>query len=76
MALDIIAELEALIDRLETERIEYAICGGLALAIHGRPRMTKDIDVLVPRDALAPAMAIAKGLGFDMALESEEDAEP
>jgi hypothetical protein len=66
MALDLIEELGTLIDRLEAETIEYAVCGGLALAIHGRPRMTKDIDLLVPRSALPSAIRVAKTLGFDI----------
>lgn len=66
MALDLIEELGTLINRLEAERIEYAVCGGLALAIHGRPRMTKDIDLLVPRSALPSAIRVAKTLGFDI----------
>lgn len=34
-------------DRLEEDGIPYAISGALALAAHGVPRMTKDVDLAV-----------------------------
>ncbi|MBI4956022.1 MAG: nucleotidyl transferase AbiEii/AbiGii toxin family protein [Myxococcales bacterium] len=64
MALDLFAELVALANALDAGRIEYALCGGLAVAVHGAPRFTKDIDLLVlPADAVR-AKAVAKALGF------------
>lgn len=36
---------------LAEHRVEYALLGGAAMAMHGFPRMTKDIDLLLPRDA-------------------------
>jgi hypothetical protein len=30
---------------LETHRVEYMIVGGYAVAFHGFPRFTKDIDI-------------------------------
>ena len=45
--LDIYHEFERLIAALNERRIEYAVCGGLAMAIHGVPRSTIDIDVLI-----------------------------
>ncbi len=44
---DLQAELDAVTAALDASQIEYAICGALALAVHGHPRATKDIDVLV-----------------------------
>lgn len=66
MALDLIAELEAVVERFEHEGIEYALCGGLAVAIHGHPRATMDIDVLVRAEQLARALHVARQLGFDI----------
>lgn len=40
-------ELNDIIEQLEKHQIEYAVCGGLALAIHGFPRATFDIDILI-----------------------------
>jgi hypothetical protein len=65
MAFDLIAELEALVDTFEHRGIGYAICGGLALALHGHPRATMGIDILLPRDQLTVATEAARALGFD-----------
>lgn len=35
---------------LDRAGVEYALLGGAAMAIHGFPRMTKDIDCIFPRD--------------------------
>ena len=66
MALDLIAEFEALVDAFEREGIEYAVCGGLSLAIHGHPRATMDIDVLVPSAIVPRAAEVARRRGFDI----------
>ena len=34
---------------LNSRGVEYLVVGGVAMALHGRMRATKDIDVLVPR---------------------------
>jgi len=39
--------LQHLIERLEAAGIPYALLGGLALAEHGYPRLTEDIDLLL-----------------------------
>jgi hypothetical protein len=66
MTLDPVTELETLVDALETEGAAYAVCGGLALAVHGHPRATKDIDLLVPGEEVDRVIAIAKSIGFDI----------
>jgi hypothetical protein len=66
MALDLIAELEALLEAFERGGIEYALCGGLAVAVHGHPRATMDIDVLVRAEQLTSAIQVARGVGFDL----------
>lgn len=66
MALDIIAELEGLVDALAAARIDYALCGGLALGILGHPRMTKDIDLLVRSEDVQRALQVATKRGFDV----------
>jgi hypothetical protein len=35
---DLFAELKQLIQTLEGRSVDYALCGGVALAIHGAPR--------------------------------------
>lgn len=59
-------ELEALVDALAAAGVDHAICGGIAVTIHGAPRFTKDIDLLVPDEALAEAVRVARTCGFDL----------
>ncbi|MBK9034528.1 MAG: hypothetical protein IPL61_25225 [Myxococcales bacterium] len=70
MALDLIAELEGVIEAFAAAGVQYALCGGLAVAIHGYPRATMDIDVLVEPAQLALALATARGIGFDIPARS------
>jgi hypothetical protein len=39
-------ELLKIAARFERSGIDYALCGGLAVVVHGYPRLTKDIDAL------------------------------
>ncbi len=66
MTIDLIGELEALVDALCAEGIDYALCGGLALAVHGYPRATKDIDLLVRQEDCERVRKVAVRLGFDL----------
>ena len=66
MALDPVTELEAVIDAFDAAGIAYALCGGLALAVHGHPRATMDIDMLVRAEELPAAVAAAATAGFDV----------
>jgi hypothetical protein len=66
MALDLFDELNALLGALEGEGIPYAIAGAVALAIHGAPRATADIDLLVLPEALARTQAVARRCGFTL----------
>jgi hypothetical protein len=62
--LDLIAEMRALRDSLQTAGIEYALCGGLAMAVHGYPRATIDIDLLVQEEDSETILSLAENLGF------------
>jgi hypothetical protein len=57
-------ELQGLLQLLRKAKIEYALCGGLAMAVHGWPRTTMDIDILIEQKNLAAARDLAKSLGF------------
>ena len=50
--LDITDELKALVNELNRHQIEYALCGGLAMGVHGRTRATVDIDLLILSESL------------------------
>ena len=49
-SLDLFAGMTGLLQALEQRGIEYAVCGGLALAIHRVPRTTQGIDAMGPQD--------------------------
>lgn len=61
---DLYRELQAVIAALNGEGVDYALCGGLALAIYAEPRATKDIDLMIHPDDLSGVRAILRGLGF------------
>ena len=46
--MDLYEELIAILDLLAKHDVDHALCGGLAVALHGYPRFTKDIDLLIP----------------------------
>jgi hypothetical protein len=63
---DITDELRALVAALEKQEIDYALCGGMAMAVHGRLRATIDIDLLILSDSQDDVLAIAQSLGYNI----------
>lgn len=59
-------ELSQLITALDANEIEYAVCGGLSLAIHGFVRATLDIDLLIQPESLEKTYKIGAEKGFDI----------
>ena len=57
--LDITEELRDLVEMLNERQIDYALCGGMAMAVHDRARMTIDIDILIRPETLEDVMALA-----------------
>ncbi|MGI8836209.1 MAG: nucleotidyl transferase AbiEii/AbiGii toxin family protein [Pyrinomonadaceae bacterium] len=62
--LDLYEELRSLIAALDKHEIEYALCGGIAMAIFGRPRATVDIDLLILAESLDEMIEVAKALEY------------
>ncbi|MDP1797647.1 MAG: hypothetical protein Q8K78_09210 [Planctomycetaceae bacterium] len=61
-----VAELSAVVRQLEEKHIPYALCGGLAVALHGHVRATQDIDLLVlAEDVEALKQAVAE-IGYNL----------
>jgi hypothetical protein len=58
------AELQALTATLHAEDIPYALCGALALAVHGYPRATLDIDLLAQTGSAERILHRARASGF------------
>ena len=59
-------ELKTLLARLDSEKVDYALCGGLAMAVHALPRATLDIDIMIDRQDLEKVKSIAWDLGFEL----------
>ena len=64
MMLDLPQELDFIRAELARAGIEYAVCGGIAMAVHGFTRATEDIDLFIrPQDFPLVKNAVAR-LGF------------
>jgi predicted nucleotidyltransferase len=59
------ATLAAAVEALDGARIPYVLTGGIASAVHGRPRFTDDIDLFVKRDDALRALAALDEAGFE-----------
>ncbi|MEW6744952.1 MAG: nucleotidyl transferase AbiEii/AbiGii toxin family protein [Planctomycetota bacterium] len=62
--MELLDHLKRLTAALIAERIPFALCGGLALAVHEVPRATLDIDLLIEAELLERVKAVARELGF------------
>lgn len=62
--MELFNHLRAIIRALEREKTPYALCGGLAMAVHGLPRATIDIDILIEEPSLEKVKAIGRENGF------------
>src|SRR6266478_2030137 len=62
----LIDQLKQVVGLLAAEKIPYAVCGGLALAVHGKPRATVDIDILIQESDLQKVMDVGKRAGFNL----------
>ena len=59
-------ELLKITSGFELSGIEYALCGGLAVGVHGYPRFTKDIDLLIMAEDLERAREELLKLEYDL----------
>ena len=64
--MDLLDELKKLITKLNEEKIEYALCGGMAMAVYALPRATLDIDIMIQSSSLASTKHAVHELGFTM----------
>jgi hypothetical protein len=64
--IDLYSEFKALVEELQKEGLEYALCGGLAMAVYSVPRATVDIDILTTEMSMAGVEKAAKKCGFDI----------
>lgn len=61
---DLAAEFEAVLAVLAEREIEYAVCGGMAMAIHGYLRATVDIDLLIRPEDEERVYAAVEPIGY------------
>jgi hypothetical protein len=64
--------LHRLTQRLDAEEIPYALLGGLALAEHGYPRLTEDIELLLTPSGLERFRQRLVGRGYRPAFSGAE----
>jgi hypothetical protein len=57
-------EFRAIVAALAEASVPFAVCGGLAMSIHARPRATIDVDLLVPAEAIAALVDALAPLGY------------
>ena len=50
---------ESLFEALNRDDVRYVVAGGLAVVLHGHPRLTGDVDLIVDLDPPEAAKAIA-----------------
>jgi hypothetical protein len=62
--IDLENELRQVLSALAVNGIDYGLCGGLGMAVHGLPRATVDIDVLVNEAEVPRIFNLAKNLGY------------
>ena len=62
--LDIYIEFENLIKKFNEAELEYALCGGLAMAVYSYPRATVDIEFFVPENSIGALEKILTSSGF------------
>ncbi len=62
--MDLLDELRKLIKQFDEQHIEYALCGGLAMAVYALPRATLDIDVLIEDASISKVKETVNKLGY------------
>lgn len=65
--MNLVSELHAVAAALASGRIRYAICGGVAVTIHGATRSTKDIDILIGEADVDAVMEALRPIGYKFA---------
>jgi hypothetical protein len=62
--LDLFDEFNKLVARFAERNIDYALCGGLALAVYGIPRATIDIDLMIQPQSLETVLTLVRELDY------------
>ena len=64
--MELYPDFKELLELLNAHEVDYLIVGGYALALHGAPRFTGDLDIYLSthRDNAAKVMTVLKEFGF------------
>lgn len=65
---EVLAEVTALLERAD---LDYVVFGGIAAVVHGRPRSTEDIDLLVRPEDAKGVLGLLADAGFETAVKDE-----
>ena len=63
--------LQLVARHLDAEEADWAVIGGLALAVHGAGRLTHDVDIVTERRAQAALVDYLESLGYETLHRSE-----
>lgn len=64
--MDLIDEFSNLTAALSHAGVSFAVCGGIAVGIHGFVRFTEDIDLMILEEDLELALSVARSLGYSV----------
>jgi hypothetical protein len=62
--IDLYDEFRRVIEVLDEHKVDYALCGGMAMAVYDRPRTTVDIDLLILAESLSEVISLTALLGY------------
>jgi predicted nucleotidyltransferase len=62
--LNVFEEFEQLAELLKCKNISYMLTGGVAMAFHGLPRFTRDIDFVISETSLPEVEKLLHRLGY------------
>ncbi|MBL8627971.1 MAG: hypothetical protein JNK64_42185 [Myxococcales bacterium] len=65
--MNLVDELHAIAAVLAEAGVVYAVCGGVAVTMHGATRSTRDLDLLVPPTEVARVLELVRPLGYAFA---------
>jgi hypothetical protein len=76
--MQIYPDFRVFVELLNDNKVDYLIIGAHALAFHGRPRFTNDLDVFVRRspENLAALLRALEAFGFGSLKLTAEDFGP
>ena len=73
--MDLYPDFKELLELLNAHKVDYLIVGGYALALHGYPRFTGDLDIYlgIQQDNAKKVLSVLKEFGFGELNLSEKD---